>query len=329
LGFSVPGGFFLGGINMSRPRKAVVDYFPHYVNHGKTMFTIESKYGNDGYSFWFKTLELLGATDHHFLDCNDTETWEYLIAITKVSENTAKSILDTCSKLGAIDQDLWGNKIIRSDNFIENLNTVYKRREISVISKEEVLCFCKQKSQSTEVPSNRKPQSKVQDSKVYQSEREETRAEERIIKENPNPVSGSKNQEPGKEEIQIQEENPKPNPNPNPEAEEKTKIQEPKKTSRAPKHESQNLFEDEFFNQPDLIGSEPEPESEQQEQGSDHNPEVEPNRIVMFMSAEPKDPLAPEELESKESEVVIASLNLNRDQQAFNNTKILSDLDDW
>ena len=48
---------------MSRPRKAVVDYFPHYVNHGKTLFILEQKYGNDGYAFWFKLLEMLGGSD--------------------------------------------------------------------------------------------------------------------------------------------------------------------------------------------------------------------------------------------------------------------------
>ena len=51
-----------------RPKKAIVDYFPHFVSHGKTMFTIEMKYGNDGYAFWFKLLEILGSTENHYID---------------------------------------------------------------------------------------------------------------------------------------------------------------------------------------------------------------------------------------------------------------------
>jgi hypothetical protein len=259
---------------MSRPKKAVVDYFPHYVNHGKTMFTIESKYGNDGYSFWFKILELLGGAEHHFLDCNDTETWEFLLAKTKVSENTAESILDTCSKLGAIDQQLWNNKIIRSDNFIENLDSVYKRREVSVYSNEDVLSSCKQKSQSMGVSSNKKPQSKVKDSKVYQSIGEETRVEERIVKENPNPVSGGKNKQPG--EIQEQ------------------------KTSRARAHEKQFLLEPEYYNLLDLMGGELEPGP--QETGFNNSQKPEPDKKVILLSSEPSQPPATKEPEPKQSE---------------------------
>ena len=44
---------------MARPLKQTVDYFPHYVNHGKTLLIIENEYGNTGYAFWFKVIELL------------------------------------------------------------------------------------------------------------------------------------------------------------------------------------------------------------------------------------------------------------------------------
>jgi len=48
---------------MARPNKQGVDYFPHFVNHGKTMFILEEKFGNNGYAFWFKLLELLGKEE--------------------------------------------------------------------------------------------------------------------------------------------------------------------------------------------------------------------------------------------------------------------------
>jgi len=56
---------------MARPERRNVDYFPHPVKHGKKMFFIENKYGNDGYSSWFKILEQLGDADDHYLDLED------------------------------------------------------------------------------------------------------------------------------------------------------------------------------------------------------------------------------------------------------------------
>jgi len=49
---------------MARPRKQTVDYFPHDtdVSSGKTLTILQSKYGNDGYAFWFKLLRMPGVT---------------------------------------------------------------------------------------------------------------------------------------------------------------------------------------------------------------------------------------------------------------------------
>ena len=48
---------------MTRPKKQTVDYFPHSCNHKKTIYILEERYGNNGYSFWFKLLEMLGNTE--------------------------------------------------------------------------------------------------------------------------------------------------------------------------------------------------------------------------------------------------------------------------
>ncbi len=154
---------------MARPKKAVVDYFPHYCNHGKTMFTIESNYGNDGYAFWFKLLEILGATEHHYIDCNNIDTWEFLLAKTRFNEDNANDILNLLARLGAINKELWENRIIRSDNFIENLQTVYNRRTVNVLTNSEILDLCMQKPPLNEINVNKNPQSKVKYSKVYSS----------------------------------------------------------------------------------------------------------------------------------------------------------------
>jgi hypothetical protein len=35
------------------------------------MHIIENKFGNDGYSIWFKLLEQLGKANNHFIDISD------------------------------------------------------------------------------------------------------------------------------------------------------------------------------------------------------------------------------------------------------------------
>lgn len=151
---------------MARPKKAVVDYFPHYTTHGKTMFTLESKFKKDGYCFWFKLLELLGESEHHFINCNDAEAFEYMLARTLVDEGLGIQILDLMAKLNAIDSELWENKIIWSENFINNLECVYSRRTINVYTKTDILSLCIQKPQSTEDTDGINPQSKVKESRV-------------------------------------------------------------------------------------------------------------------------------------------------------------------
>jgi hypothetical protein len=108
---------------MARPKKQTVEYFPHYVNSGKTMFILENNFGNDGYAFWFKVLELLGITDGHVYDCRNTADWEFLLAKTHVSEVLANSILKKLADLDAIDSELWDKRLIWSDNFVKNLNS--------------------------------------------------------------------------------------------------------------------------------------------------------------------------------------------------------------
>ena len=117
---------------MSRPYKTTVDYFPHYCSSGKTLFTLQNQYGNDGYAFWFKLLELLGATVGHYYDYNKPSSWRFLLAKTSVSEEVAISIIDTLIDLNAIDRELAANKVIWSQNFIDNLADVYKRRQIAL-----------------------------------------------------------------------------------------------------------------------------------------------------------------------------------------------------
>lgn len=133
---------------MARPKKQTVDYFPHMCIHKKTLYIIEQKYGNDGYAFWFKLLETLGVTEGHVLDLNDETAWEFLQAKTLISEDLCAELMDLLARLGAIDKDLWKEKIVWSQNFVDNVSDAYKNRKSEIPVKPS---FYGQKPQQSEV----------------------------------------------------------------------------------------------------------------------------------------------------------------------------------
>ena len=123
---------------MARPKRATVDYFPHDCNHQTTIFILEEKYGNDGYAFWFKLLEILGSTEGHFFDCNIPGKWQFLQAKTHLSGDTCNEILNLLAEMEAIDSELWKEKIIWSENFIKRIADVYRKRRMETPSREDI-----------------------------------------------------------------------------------------------------------------------------------------------------------------------------------------------
>ncbi len=120
---------------MARPIKQTIDYFPHSVNHGKTLLIVENEFGNDGYAFLFKLFELLCVSDNQVYDYNNPASWKLLLAKTHVYEDTAINILQLLADLEAIDAGLHRNKIIWSQNLVDNLELVYKRRATGIPEK--------------------------------------------------------------------------------------------------------------------------------------------------------------------------------------------------
>lgn len=152
-----------------RPSKVTVDYFPHYTTHGKTIFTLESLYGNDGYAFWFKLLEILGASENHTFRYEKQSDWLFLVAKSGVSEEKAQAILQTLADLDAIDRDLLQEKTIWCENFISNLLPVYSKRSTEIPVKP---IFRGEKSQPAGISGEKTPQSKVKESKGEKSKEE-------------------------------------------------------------------------------------------------------------------------------------------------------------
>lgn len=139
---------------MARPSKSGVDYFPHDVDASsrKTLFTIESRFGNNGYAFWFKLLELLGQQEGLYLDLNDDSNYLFLQSKCRVSETEANEILETLSKLGAINPELWKLKVIWSDNYVQRLSPVFLKRKVSVPERPCVSSFCDGNAQIDDIP---------------------------------------------------------------------------------------------------------------------------------------------------------------------------------
>ena len=133
---------------MARPAKVKVDYFPHVTHTGKSIAILETRWGNDGYAFWFKLLELLGDSEDFAYNCNQSADWEYLLAKTRVTDPVALAILDKLAEIGAIDADCWTQKIVWSDHFVRNLESVFEKRKRQAPQKPE---FTEQKPDEKKV----------------------------------------------------------------------------------------------------------------------------------------------------------------------------------
>lgn len=158
---------------MGRPTKNTIDYFPHFTTNGKTLFTLESQYGNDGYAFWFKLLEILGNTSGHYFCYENKADWLFLVAKTNVSEDRATDILQTLCDLEAIDKDLHDEKVIWSENFVEGLRPVYSKRGTETPLKPS---SCDGNTEVPVVPVTETRQSKVKESKGKKSKGEKESA---------------------------------------------------------------------------------------------------------------------------------------------------------
>ena len=186
---------------MARPAKTNVDYFPHMTHSGKTIAILEARWGNDGYAFWFKLLELLGDSHDFSFHCDQAADWEYLLSKTRVTEPVAVAILDKLAEVDAIDADCWTKKIVWSDNFVRNLEPVFEKRKRVAPQKPEFLaqklaltgvsgdCCDRNSAKPVLIPTktDKVKQSKPNESKGEQSEANETEPKEPDEPEKPCP----------------------------------------------------------------------------------------------------------------------------------------------
>ncbi len=165
---------------MARPARNNIDYFPHPVNDGKKMFFIESKYGNNGYSTWYKILEQLGKNNYHYIDLRDEAQIMYLSAQCKISEDLLKNIINDLVKLNEFHKELWEKyNILFNQKFIDSITDAYNKRNnncITLIGLLELLQVkLTPKPQKSKLKAGINPQRKVEDSKEEESKEKVTK----------------------------------------------------------------------------------------------------------------------------------------------------------
>jgi len=147
---------------MARPRKNTAEYFPHYVADSRTKFVLEDGWGNDGYAFWFKLLEVLCKADGHAYDCSERGNKRYLVAYARIEEEVVDAILSALVDLGKIDRDLWEKRqIIWCQGLVDNLSPLYGKRSVSGPEKPLLEEFPGRKLKETDQSVAETPQSRV------------------------------------------------------------------------------------------------------------------------------------------------------------------------
>lgn len=163
-------------VEMARPTKATVEYFPHYAKYGKTLTILQNRFGNDGYAVWFKTLEQLAGAENHYINLQSDVDLEVYAITMGVSKEFLYTIMELLSTLKAIDQKLWEKRIIWSQNFVDNLADLYKRRIVSVPIKPVIDDINEVNVYGNPEKCNSNPQSKVKErkgkkEKIYKKEK--------------------------------------------------------------------------------------------------------------------------------------------------------------
>ena len=180
---------------MARAQRNDIDYFPHSVKHGKKMFYIRSKFGNDGYAVWFMLLEQLGKTNYHYLDLKDEVQLMYLSSEFKVDENILMEIINTLVKFDEFDKELWEKEsILYNEKFVDNIKDAYKKRSNECVSKTTLLILLTSKGRLNEpISIPKQPKSNPKGGENPQSKVKYTKEKDIIIDEFENLIEELKN----------------------------------------------------------------------------------------------------------------------------------------
>lgn len=116
---------------MARPQKNNVDYFRHFT-HQEEIDAIDilwKTFKKDGYALYYRLREKLGHSDGHFLDLRNPIKWRQFIAYLDVDEVSTVEIINLLVEIGEIDVELWENRIIWWQSYVDDLAEVYENRK--------------------------------------------------------------------------------------------------------------------------------------------------------------------------------------------------------
>lgn len=154
-----------------RYQKQTVDYFPHYVAHGRVLYIMETTWGNEGYAAFYKLLEVLGKSEGHYFDARTCEAKEFLAASMGVSPEVCELMIEKLVKVGVLDRVLWEKaRVIWMQSFVDSLDAAYRKRVIPVPEIPDINLFLPpeigQTPPSEPISGAGNRQSKVKQSKV-------------------------------------------------------------------------------------------------------------------------------------------------------------------
>lgn len=114
---------------MTRPFSLKAEYFFHYADGGKTIYLIEKRFGHEGYTAWYKILEMLTATENHFLNFGNAHEIEYFCDKANIKKDRVLVIMGYFGELGGIDGELWGRGIVWSQHLVDSFKRLYHDRK--------------------------------------------------------------------------------------------------------------------------------------------------------------------------------------------------------
>jgi hypothetical protein len=151
---------------VSNKPKRTVDYFPHLCIQKDSLRIIENTWGPKGYACWFKLLERLGATPDHQLSMeNDKKKIRLIWSESQLKQENGEQLFDEFAELGMIDKELFSQRIVWSQNFIDGISVVYKNRKRDLPQKPNSNNMNLFSTDDNEISTGQKPGSREEKSK--------------------------------------------------------------------------------------------------------------------------------------------------------------------
>ena len=114
---------------MARKQKNCVDYYSHDCHPPKILRIITKEFGNVGYAFFYRLMELLGRTDNHNYSLKERIDWLDFCGEMDVKQKEAEKMIELLVDIGEFDKEMWEQeKRLWSQNFVERLAPVYDKR---------------------------------------------------------------------------------------------------------------------------------------------------------------------------------------------------------